>query len=289
MSAASIDRVLPSKGTSMSREFSLLFLKSDFYPLLKAATEGVVRRPTIILAYNSFNILEQPLEAKSSSPVLPLLTPLYTAPLGIFANDTEIYIDCYRQLVQYVMTIPTLPNRLPLASLSQFSARLPLLSLHLLGPFISDFSTSLTLDSKVNLTANLLAFMPPRYSKLSAQSLDVYLQLLSVLVQSFPVNALEPPSSGDPASLKSWTEEDEEEEDDQPYQNAEDISMAASSPLPPPTRLHIDSKTGMRLQTLAAPTHITSLITASGSELVCSECFLGLGFEISNMRNFGYL
>lgn len=195
----------------------------------------------------------QPQESKLS-PSLPLLTPLLTASLVTFANDADVYFLCLKHTIQYVLTIPTLPNRLPLTSLTHLSARLPLSSLHLLLPVIPDFTSALPLQSKVHLLANLTAFTPPRYSKLSPASLDAYLKLVAKLFDGLPPNVFEPLKT-EAALQTSWVHESDQS----------DTEVDPGLPrLPPPTsRMKVDAKTQMRMQTLPSPAHLTALLNAS--------------------------
>ena len=61
--------------------------------------------------------------------------------------------------MQHILTLPLLPNRLPLASLSQLSAQLPLSAFDAVPHGIA---AELPLEPKVHLLANLAAFFAGR-------------------------------------------------------------------------------------------------------------------------------
>lgn len=122
-------------------------------------------------------------------------------------------------------------------------------SFHLLGPSLSEIASVIHIQSKAHVIANLVVFMPPRYTKLSARSLGVYLELLCALLDSIPLDAFEPLSSDN----SSWTLDGDEDE-------ATPLSNARSA-----VALKIDNKTRARLHTLPSRNHLLSLVTASAS------------------------
>ena len=148
------------------------------------------------------------------------------------------------------MTLPLLPNRFPLTSLTQFSANLPLDAATVLSPSISQLISVLGVEEKVNLLANIAAFVPPRYTTLPSPSLTALLNLLAAVMRSLPNAALGPNSSGAAGKQVTESESDSDLED----------SPVNRVPLP-----RSDERTLKRLQTLPTPTHIGSLIRATQS------------------------
>ena len=152
------------------------------------------------------------------------------------------------------MTLPLLPNRFPLTSLTQFSANLPLTAASVLSPSISQLISVLGVEERVNLLANIAAFAPPRYTTLPFASLTALLNLLAAVMRSLPTGVLGPNSSAAAGKRVAESESDSDSED------PAHISPANRVPLP-----RLDERTLKRLQTLPTPTHISSLIRATQS------------------------
>ena len=156
------------------------------------------------------------------------------------------------------MSIPLLPNRLPLASLTHLSANLPLAAASVLSPSIPQMTTELGVEEKVHLLANLAAFVPPRYLSLPAASLTALLHLMARVMSTLPIGALEPPSSVSNNKQVAISESDSDsDEEDMTHGSA-----SVSNPVPLP---RLDERTLKRLQTLPSTTHIGSVIRATQS------------------------
>jgi len=199
-------------------------------------------------------LLFQPITSKSSR-CLPLLMSLVTFPFTTFRESSpEIFINCLEGTVSTILTIPLLPNRLPLSTLSEFSSQLPLSSLDVIGPAIPSLRDNLTTESKIHLIANLLTFTSPRYPTISVASFDSYLQLLAALLYSLPPNSLDPPEAGSPKDDEnSWLDSDSESESTSPM--ASSVHNQVLIPLDPRTR--------KRLLNLPSGRHVNSLLTTS--------------------------
>lgn len=225
-------------------------LQNDYYKLLNEALAKVVRKPRLPLSYLFLIYDSQGVNGKKS-PILPPLASLITVPFATFAGDEEIYSTCLRQCLRYIMTLPLLPNRLPIASLTEFSSRLPLSSIDMVEDFVLDLAASLNPSEKAHLLANLVTFMPPRYTALQTSSLKTYLRFLSLLLSGVAPNALEPLSSSQNITIdSSWVQDDE------------DVLMEVK-PSAPSQTISLDNKTRTRLDTLSQPGHLQSLLTAS--------------------------
>ncbi|KAJ7699585.1 hypothetical protein B0H17DRAFT_1048964 [Mycena rosella] len=183
-----------------------------------------------------------PVQSKGD-PNLPLLVPLITAPFEIYPESSEEYAQAFASVLVHILTIPLLPNRLPLPSLTGFSAKLPLAAVRLLGE--SDaFSGLIGTNEAVHLISNLLAFTPARYSKLPVNSLSAYLRLLAVLLDSLPPTTLDATAP----SMTCWQSLDDS--DSEPELEEE----------PQAAPLTIDPRTLKRLQTLPSSNHLGSLL-----------------------------
>jgi len=188
------------------------------------------------------------------------MIPLLTHPLRTFGmSHPDLFLEAYTSLIQHILTLPLLPNRLPLPLLTQFSANLPLHAASVLSPSIFQLVSALGVKAKVHLLANMAVFVPPRYTTLPPASLTTLLQLSAVIMSTLPPGALEPNS---PATAWKQVAESESDLDLEGFLRLS-ISPGTLGPL-----LRLDERTSKRLQTLAAPTHINSLIRATENHSV---------------------
>ena len=191
-----------------------------------------------------------------------MLVPLSIAPLSTFAAQPELYSTCFVYLIQYILTIPLLPNRLPLQLLTQFSSRLPLKDFHLLMPGAQAL-TSLDLLDTIHLLANFAMLVPPRYKTLSNQAFNAYLKITRSLILKVPPSAFNSPSSGPTSQLNTWNPGNDDSDDD------DDLSAAGPSSQPaPPKKLpfQLDAKVRSRLQTFGSTKHASALLAASNAQ-----------------------
>lgn len=191
-----------------------------------------------------------------NAPTLPFFVELIYRPLNTLERSSETFLQCFQSLAVHILTIPLLPNRIPISSLTALSAKLPLSSLSVLSTSIADLVSTIPLQSHVHLIANLYAFTTPRYAILPLSSLKTYLQLMTASLSTLPVHALDPPSASDTrAPAMSWADDDESESE-QPHV-AVVTSFAPTPRLPP-----LDARTQKRLQTLPGPSHLNALLKA---------------------------
>ncbi|KAJ7244592.1 hypothetical protein C8J57DRAFT_1680958, partial [Mycena rebaudengoi] len=139
----------------------------------------------------------------------PLLTPLLTSPLRTFSISptSSSFLRCLHFTFTHVLTIPLLPKRTPIESLTQLSTdlMLALKNLHHLSPFSATI-TSISSQSTVHLIANLVDFFLPRfrYPELPLLSYNSCLCLLGLLVASIPERILGTPDNFMILQNKSW-------------------------------------------------------------------------------------
>lgn len=191
---------------------------------------------------------------------------LLTAPLTIFSDDSDKRQFCIQQTFEHVLTIPLLPNRLPIPSLTQLSARLPINAVDAIQPNVETFAASLTVEGRLNLLANLLVFAPPRYSSFSATALEAYLLLLSSLLVGLPVNAFE--TSPEKISNKVWPEHsrDESQDSDEETVSPSTSTTKVAVSQPSSKALRMDTKTRKRMPTLLSQKHMSSLLQVTGKQ-----------------------
>lgn len=117
-----------------------------------------------------------------------------------------------------------------------------------------EINVSFEIEQKINILANLAAFMPPRYSRISMAALNAYLEFLSKLLVGFPAAAFEAPDMS--SRQASWNQDSSSDE--------EEDTMGQSSTRKP--SITVDAKTRSRLQTLVSQNHVASLISATTSD-----------------------
>ncbi|CAA7268920.1 unnamed protein product [Cyclocybe aegerita] len=202
-----------------------------------------------------------PTNAKKS-PVYPPLLSLITLPLSTFFSTSPQYTSIFARILAYILSIPLLPNRLPLEELSKFIARLPLSQFHLFQPHLPELEAELEKKaktdegrSKVHLTATLYALFSPQYKVLPGPVLETYLDLSALLLRDFPAGILrqsQPEKKGATTDKTTPIYESSFSEDDE---------RAPATPLP--QCLVLDPKTLARLQKIASPAHLSSLFSAT--------------------------
>ncbi|KAG8986659.1 hypothetical protein FRB90_003855 [Tulasnella sp. 427] len=194
------------------------------------------------------------LQDDKSAPALPLLCPLTTAPFSTFPSDSSQYSASLFAVFQHILTIPRLPNRLPLTSLTQVANQLPWASLGTVP--VSLLIQVTDLESKAHLLANMVAFIPPRLEVLPPAALSTYLEASASILDSIPPDGLEPPSKT--SAVTAWNiKEDSDDSDVEP-----NVQKPAA---PPPPRLKLDKPTLKRLQTLVSLKHIGPLMARTAN------------------------
>ncbi|KAJ7757717.1 HECT-domain-containing protein [Mycena maculata] len=239
VSADVVARNLGPQGRDVAAEILLYVLRRGFYSLLSNALQSI------------------PVTESKSSTSLPLLVPLTTVPFSTFAPAAGAYSESLTGLISSILTIPLLPNRLPLQTLTHFSARLPLASFASLAPS----ADSPTIADKIHLVANLMAFTPPRYAALPAPALTAYLDLLTEIFNSLPTNAFDDsPKRSTSATVAASADADS----DSDGESRPVVSIVSSFTLdPPPPLPTLDARTLKRLSTLVSSTHLASLLAVT--------------------------
>ncbi|KAJ7168585.1 HECT-domain-containing protein [Mycena filopes] len=240
LSAEVMTRNLGPQGRDIAADILRYVLKRRFYALISQALRSI------------------PVTAAKTSPELPLLVPLATVAFSTLAQTTDVYADSVTALVANILTIPLLPNRLPIPSLTHLSSRLPLASL----PLLALSTDSLSITDKIHLVANLMAFTPPRYATLPAPAMTAYCTLLVSLLDALPPNALEGASSQS-TSTTATASADIDDSDDEDSRPTVSIVSSFTAPPPPPPLPTLDARTLKRLATLVTPAHLSSLLSVT--------------------------
>ncbi|KAL4073187.1 hypothetical protein V8B97DRAFT_2022994 [Scleroderma yunnanense] len=190
-----------------------------------------------------------PVESKDD-PALQYLVKLIYFPFASVSPLPELLTQYLQALVIHIMTIPLLPNRIHLTSLSELSAQFPLVYLEALSPCITNIVEQTSALAQVNILANFLTFIPAtRYATLLPSSLAGYIQLLIALLSALPIHALDPPRPDSKAESTAWDEDDDGDED---HPTGIEKSQAIS--------LVLDEKTRKKLLALPSPPHLNCLL-----------------------------
>lgn len=253
LSSTAAKRVLGLGGSLIPPCIAKYLVDHGFFSLVSQSLQKIVRiLPLDVAALIAF--MPQPIEAKDSLSLPPLIY-LANLPFSIFSADTPSFSQSLNHFISVILTIPLLPNRLPIPALSHFSSHLPLNYLHIID--LESCSSDMDVQLKVHLLANLLAFTPPRYRRLPPEALVAYLVLLTKILDSIPIGTLH---SDTPSAVPSLAQElsDSEGEDESPSFSMPALMSRSSRQKP-----DLDTKTLKRLATLPSATHIVTLLNAT--------------------------
>ncbi len=165
-----------------------------------------------------------------------------------------------------ILTLPLLPNRLPLVYLPKFTSALPLNTLDVIASQVPVMLDSISISDKIHLAANLYMFTSPQYSRLSAPAFVTYLSLSASLFDSIPSAIFKPKSIKNKAASKTreritdWEHEDSDADSTHETRVSIVPSFFQPTPLPAPI---IDPKTLKRLEKLITQQHLSSLISTT--------------------------
>lgn len=199
----------------------------------------------------------QPIESKASTN-LPGIVSLVTLPLSTFLRESAPYIQSLTHIFTSILTLPLLPNRLPLSHLPKFTSALPLITLNVIDAHVPSILASTSISDKIHLAANLYMFVSPHYSRLSAPAFATYFRLCASLFREFPVAIFKRQGA------KRKLDRSPEDTSDADSMHETRVSVVSSfylpPPPPPPT---IDGKTIKRLEKIPSQSHLSSLISAT--------------------------
>ncbi|KAH7101855.1 HECT-domain-containing protein [Auriculariales sp. MPI-PUGE-AT-0066] len=251
MSPVDMQKILPDGGNVVYHAITNYLCSRDFVRFVAAAFTRI------------------PVESRKS-PSLPPLAVLCTRPFASIGPQTP---NLQAQFLQHIMTLPLLPNRIPIASLGLFSAGIPLSSLEHLGDSAAVVS-SLNNAARTHLLANLATFMPQmRYEQLEQTNLRAYLALLNQVVASTPPSSLEiPPQQSAIVSIVG--------DSDDEFGDIREVNATVAGSL---LRL-IDSKTAARINGLLAPAHLSILLKLAGKAPIAYALLANISAVWPNSR-----
>jgi len=187
-----------------------------------------------------------------------------TLPLSTYPPESIQYSQVFATIVVNILTIPLLPNRVPLEHLPGFISRLPVAKLDTLDPLLPDILKFTSVASKIHLTANLYMFISPRYKLLPPPAFSTYLQLSTSLFNNIPLSVFK----HHPTKAKKYNKPRGRQGSDSDSDHGIQVSVVSNlrsmpTPSPPPT---VDDKTMKRLHNLVAAPHLLSLIPMTQSK-----------------------
>lgn len=199
---------------------------------------------------------------------------LTTLPFSTFPLSSPQYPQYLATVFLEILTIPLLPNRLPLYDvLPRFISQLPLANLHVLKPHIASILANTTLESKVHLAANVYMFLSPHYKLLSPTSFETYLELSIGLFNALPPPLFEVKEGGKKGGKASkqhpttsaWNR-DGYNSDGSDGPSTRVSVVATFDVVPPPSIPKIDNKTLARLFNVISAQHLGILISTTQSK-----------------------
>ncbi|PPR05200.1 hypothetical protein CVT24_010300 [Panaeolus cyanescens] len=175
-------RFLTLLNSLLSPESAKFVLGQDGIQLCKRMTDHLVDNGL----YTSLSqaVKHIPIESKSS-PALPLILSLIALPLSTSASPSLTL-----SIFTHILTIPLLPNRLPLSALPTFTSKLPFTRLDTLNPQLLDAVNAMSTEAKIHFLANMSMFVTPAYKAMSTNAFTTYLELSTMVINVIPGGAL---------------------------------------------------------------------------------------------------
>ncbi|GJJ77422.1 ubiquitin-protein ligase E3 C [Entomortierella parvispora] len=158
------------------------------------------------------------------------------------------------QFVTRILTLPLLPNRVSLATLTAFTTRLPLDAIlqHLASTACSSVA-QLPQNKVIPLMANILAFGYQRVAKMSTAVSNAYLQVLTCLLGLIPVDSIEAPA-------KPQRDEDNDDLDDLEWRTEELPGSPSKSPRNTSSNTALDSRVMKWLSLAHDNSHLNDIL-----------------------------
>ncbi|KIY44522.1 hypothetical protein FISHEDRAFT_67438 [Fistulina hepatica ATCC 64428] len=232
----------------------LMFLSPKAPTALPLAEYLTAREYYSLLAQAIYQLV---LAQKNSSPLMPLLAELLVAPHILPLQRSSAFQVACVSYFRSVLTIPLLPNRLPLASLTRLSANFPFPAFLAVASHVQELVSALDVTGISHLLANLTMFVPPRYSAIEPRVLSAYLSLLTALCNSLPVGVFDPPTT----TIDPYVDEGESEGEPLRVEVVDDFTLVTPSP-------EFDDRTLKRLNTLYSRQHMRALLSVTQREML---------------------
>jgi len=183
-------------------------------------------------------------------------------PLSTYPAKSIQYAQVFAAIVLNILTIPLLPNWVPLDYLPMFISRLPVAKLDTLNLLVPHILASTSVTSKIHLVTHIHMFISPRYKLLPPPAFTTYLQLSTSLISGIPLSVFKPPKMKGKKSHKPLVHKESNSDSDHGTRVSV-VSEFVATPIP---LVVVDDKTTKRLQNIIAPSHLASLISTTQSK-----------------------
>lgn len=188
-------------------------------------------------------------------------------PLEHIPAAHHLFAQIVFEVIKDILSIPLLPNRLPITSLPDLAKNLPLIHLYLVQDMQYDANDA------IHILANLMMFAPPRYPSLkSSRSQTGILLLYSNLIQHVPQGVLSPVSDHR-LHHTAVTAGDPDSDSDS---DSEDIAKASAGLWTP----MVDPKTYKRVETIHSSAHLSSISSFHRPALISLVLSLSSKFSL---------
>ncbi|CAE6519926.1 unnamed protein product [Rhizoctonia solani] len=214
-----------------------------------------------------------------TSPILPPLIDIALAPISLLTATGDangiVYQEVLERFIASILSIPSLPYRLPLPTITRISSRFPFTYMGRVDLYSlvrklesSDTTGGSAEEAKSELVANLYTFLPVKaLSRFKESERRDYLSLLAAVFDSLPTGALDPRKSNS-SSVGNTTAIDTDSDADS---DAEMTLVAAPAPAQPT----MSPRTRKRLEQLTDAAYLGALIGSHTDAAVC-RFFVGL-------------
>ncbi|EUC67353.1 ubiquitin-protein ligase E3 C [Rhizoctonia solani AG-3 Rhs1AP] len=216
-----------------------------------------------------------------TSPILPPLIEIALAPISLLTSMGDangiVYQEVLERFIASILSIPSLPYRLPLPTITRISSRFPFTHMGRIDLYSlirklesSDTTGGSAEEAKSELVANLYTFLPVKsLSRFKEAERRDYLNLLAAVFHSLPTGALDPRKIG-LGSVRDTTAIDNDSDTESDVEMVPLIAQATQTTLSPRTR--------KRLEQLTDAAYLTSLLGSLGSHTDIAVCrfFIGL-------------
>ncbi|CUA75157.1 ubiquitin-protein ligase E3 C [Rhizoctonia solani] len=214
-----------------------------------------------------------------TSPILPPLVEIALAPISLLTLTGDasgiVYQEVLERFIASILSIPSLPYRLPLPMITRISSRFPFTHMGRVDLYSlvrklesSDTTGGSAEEAKSELIANLYTFLPIRsLSRFKETERRDYLSLLAAIFNSLPTGALDPRKISS-SSTGNTTAVDDDSDTDSDVEMAPVIAQA-------PVQPDLNPRTRKRLEHLTDAAYLTALLGSRTDVAVC-RFFIGL-------------
>ncbi|KAF9580734.1 hypothetical protein BGW38_002499 [Lunasporangiospora selenospora] len=183
---------------------------------------------------------------------IPLLLSIRICKSGDTTTQQSINMD---QFISHILTVPVLPNRMPIEKLTTFTTRLPMdaILLHLSANSCAAVNSLPTPLIKY-LTANIIAFSHQRVTKFGPAVSYAYLQVLTMLLGMIPQSQTN--------SIAKRFDQDDEDMEEYEWNARESIESSQKSPTTASATSDLEKRVLKWLSVAYDYTHLNDIIAS---------------------------